>query len=93
MRSNFMLAILLRLKTEWSFKLVRILLCMVAHSRNMLHSYEIGPIIRCFFYRLSTNRMQRRQDHAKLTRGRISGVSRGVFWLPGNPPPPAMIFF
>ena len=21
-----------------------------------------------------------------------SGVSRGVFWLPGNPPPPAMIF-
>ena len=49
MRSNFMLAILLRLKTEWSFKLVRILLCMVAQSRNMLHSYEIGPIIRFFF--------------------------------------------
>ena len=24
---------------------------------------------------------------------RYSGVSRGVFWLPGNPPPQAMIFF
>ena len=23
----------------------------------------------------------------------ISCVSRGVFWFPGNPPPPAMIFF
>ena len=24
--------------------------------------------------------------------GGCSGVSRGVFWLPGNPPPPALIF-